>query len=206
MRHLASFPRPGNDVWVSWRLGLVDVCAILVLLVVLFMPGQGMTIIGAYDHRANGDKARDVEYELAVAGQLQAQLLATPGNGAIAEQYAAVMSDMGRHDMALRIAGAASAVETPSTWRSMGAVSSAYADRIDIPNSLVWAEKAMTACKSVGAEACPAHEKVRLRLYLEQLRLGVKVLETGADPKFDPDGFRRELSRAHPTTRTGKSE
>lgn len=189
----------------SWRLGLVDVCAILVLLVVLFMPGKGMSIIGAYDHRAKGDKSRDVEYELAVASQLQTQLFADPGNGAIAEQYAAIMSDMGRHDMALRIAGAAAEVESPSSWRSLGAVSSAYADRIDIPNSLAWAEKAMTACEGAGAEFCPAHEKVRLRLYLEQLRLGVKVLETGADPKFDPNGFRRELSRAHPTTRTGKS-
>ena len=190
----------------SWRLGLVDVCAILVLLVVLFMPGQGMSIIGAYDHRANGDKARDVEFELAVAGELQSKLYADPGNGEIAEQYAAIMSDLGRHDMALRIGGAAAEVESPTTWRSLGAVSSAFADRIDIPNSLAWAEKAMTACDEVGEAACPAHEKVRLRLYVEQLRLGMQVLKTGADPKFDPNGFRRELSRAHPTTRTGKSK
>ncbi len=190
----------------SWRLGLVDVCAILVLLVVLFMPGQGMSIIGAYDHRAKGDKARDVEFELALAGELQSELYADPGNGELAEQYAAIMSDLGRHDMALRIAGAAAEVDSPTRWRSLGAVSSAFADRIDIPNSLAWAEKAMTACEAAGEVACPAHEKVRLRLYVEQLRLGVKVLETGADPKFDPNGFRRELSRAHPTTRTGKSE
>tara|TARA_R110002096_G_scaffold433887_5_gene653937 strand:- start:54898 stop:55473 length:576 start_codon:yes stop_codon:yes gene_type:complete len=190
----------------SWRLGLVDVCAILVLLVVLFMPGQGMTVIGAYDHRGKGDKARDVELELAIAGELQSQLYADRGNGEIAEEYAAIMSDLGRHDMALRIAGAAAEVESPTTWRSLGAVSSAFADRIDIPNSLVWAEKAMVACEAVGDSACPAHEKVRLRIYLEQLQLGMQVLATGADPKFDPNGFRRELSRAHPTTRTGKSE
>ncbi len=170
------------------------------------MPAQGMSIIGAYDHRAKGDKARDVALELAIAGRLQSALFADPSNGAIAEEYAAIMSDMGRHDMALRIAGAASAVESPSTWRSLGAVSSAFADRIDIPNSLVWAEKAMTSCEAVGDLECPPHEKVRLRLYLEQLRLGVQVLESGADPKFDPNGFRRELTRAHPTTRTGKGE
>lgn len=190
----------------SWRLGLVDVCAILVLLVVLFMPGQGMSITGAYDHRAKGDKARDVELELLVAGRLQSQLYADPGNGAIAEEYAAIMSDLGRHDMALRIGMAAAEVESPTKWRSLGAVSSAYADRIDIPNSLAWAEKALSACDAAGDAACPAHEKVRLRLYVEQLRLGVKVLESGADPKFDPDGFRRELTRAHPTTRAGTSE
>ncbi len=193
-------------VIMSWRLGLVDVCAILTLLVVLFMPGQGMSIMGAYDHRANGDKARDVEHELAVAGRLQTKLVSDPANGDLVEQYAAVMSDLGRHDMALRIAGTGAAIEGPTTWRSMGAVSSAFADRIDIPNSLVWAEKALTTCEEVGVMACPAHEGVRLRLYVEQLRVGMKVLEAGADPKFDPDGFRRELSRAHPTTRAGKSE
>ena len=199
-------PWGGNDRAMSWRLGLVDVCAILTLLVVLFMPGQAMSIMGAYDHRANGDKARDVEHELAIAGQLQTDLFADPGNGELVERYAAVMSDLGRHDMALRIAGVGAAVQGPSTWRSMGAVSSAFANRIDIPNSLLWGEKALTNCEQVGTVACPAHEGVRLRLYVEQLRVGMKVLEAGADPKFDPDGFRRELSRAHPTTRAGKSD
>jgi len=170
------------------------------------MPGKSMSITGAYDHRAKGDKARDVGKELGIAAQLQTELYTDPGNGLVAEKYAALMSDMGRHDMALRIAGAAAQLESPSQWRALGAVSSAYADRIDIPNSLAWAEKAMTACAAVGDVDCPAHEQVRLRLYTEQLRLGVKVIEAGADPKFDPDGFRRELSRAHPTTRTGKSE
>ncbi len=185
----------------SWRLGLVDVCAILVLLVVLLMPGKSMSIVGAYDHRGNGDKARDVPLELAIAGELQATLYKDPGNGEAAEEYAAIMSDLGRHDMALRIAGAASEVESPTRWRSLGAVSSAYADRVDIPNALAWAEKAMTACEGIGTPACPAHEEVRLRLYVEQLRLGVEAIKSGADPKYDPNGFRRELSGAHPTTR-----
>ncbi|MCP4445797.1 MAG: hypothetical protein GY811_10710 [Myxococcales bacterium] len=189
----------------SLRLGLVDVCAILVLLVVLFMPEQGMSIIGAYDHRGKGDKARDVQYELATAGRLQTALWVDPGNGVLAEEYAAIMSDLGRHDMALRIGGAASQIESPTTWKSLSAVSSAFADRIDIPNAAAWAEKAMVSCESTGDAACPAHEKVRLRLYLEQLRLGVEVLKTGADPKFDPNGFRRELTGAHRTSRRGKS-
>ncbi len=185
----------------TWRLGLVDVCAILVLLVVLFMPGKSMSIIGAYDHRGNGDKARDVPHELAVAGELQAKLYSDPGNGLLAEEYAAIMSDLGRHDMALRIAGAAAEVKSPTTWRSLGAVSSAYADRIDIPNSLLWAEKAMASCAEVGETACAPHEELRLRLFVEQLQLGMHAIEAGIDPKFDPNGFRRELSGAHPTTR-----
>lgn len=182
---------------------MLDVSAVVVLLVVLFMPPRGMSAIGAYDHRSQGDKARDVEHELAVAGELQAQLLADPGNGAVAEKFAALMSDLGRHEMSLRIAGKAAAIPGPSNWRALGAVSSAFADRIEIRDSLVWAEKAMTACASTSESACPAHEKLRLRLYIEQLHLGVEALERGADPKFDPDGFRRELSKTHPTTRTG---
>jgi hypothetical protein len=181
---------------------MLDVCAFVVLLVMLFMPPRGMGAIGAYEHRAKGDKARDVEHELAVAGQLQAQLLANPGDGALAEEFAAQMSDLGRHDMSLRIAGAAAAIPGPSNWRSLSAVSAAHADRIEIHESLSWAEKAMKACEEPGA-ACPDHEKLRLRLYIDQLQLGVDALARGADPKFDPDGFRRELSKRHPTTRTG---
>lgn len=181
---------------------MLDVSAVVVLLVVLLMPPRGLSAIGAFEHRAKGDKARDVDHELAIAGQLQAQLLASPGDGAIAEEFAALMSDLGRHDMSLRIAGAAAAIEGPTNWRSLGAVSAAHADRVEIHDSLLWAEKAMKACEAPGA-ACPDHEKLRLRLYIDQLELGVDALARGADPKFDPDGFRRELSKRHPTTRTG---
>ena len=182
---------------------MLDVSAIAVLLVVLFMPPRGMGVIGAFDHRSQGDKARDVKHELSIAGEMQTRLLADPGNGALAEEFANLMSDLGRHDMSLRIAGKAAEIPGPSNWRALGAVSAAYADRIEIRDSLVWADKAMAACSGTSELACPAHEKLRLRLYIDQLHLGVEALERGADPKFDPDGFRRELSKRHPTTRTG---
>jgi len=170
------------------------------------MPDPDVGVVGAYAHRGKGDKARDVPLELARASRMQTMLYTDPGNGKIAQDYAAILSDLGRHDMALRIAGAASAIANPTRWRALAATSSAFADRIDIPNALTWAEKAFAACSELGDRACPAHEKLRLRLYVEQLRLGAQLVAKGADPRHDPSGFSRELSRAHLTTRTGKSE
>jgi len=185
---------------------MLDVSAIVVLLVILFMPPPSMNAIGAYDHRAKGDKARDVQAELAIASELQVQLLADPGNGRIAEEFAAQMRDLGRFDMAFRIGGSSAAIENPSNWLALVAVSDAYAESRDISESFAWAERALSACRAAGADACPAHEEVPLRLHVEQLRIGVDIKDKGFDPKFDPDGFRRELSKGHPTTRTGSKK
>lgn len=190
----------------SLRIGLLDVCAILVLLVVLFLPPQGSSIVGAYAHRGSGDKARDVDAELARASALQATLWAEPGNGEAAREYAEIMSDLGRFDMALRIGGQAALAGDPSKWRSLAAVSDAYADLRDIAACFEWAEKALDACTEAGETACPVHEALRLRLHIEQLRVGVGLKDKGFDPKFDPDGFRHELSKTHRTMRSGKSE
>ena len=190
----------------NWRVGLLDVCAIVVLLVVWLLPPQGSEIVGAYAHRGNGDKARDVAAELARAGQLQAQLWSDPGNGHVARELADIMSDLGRYDMALRIGGEAANTPDPSNWRAMAAVSDAFADLRDIAQCYAWAEKALATCIAVGDAACPAHEQLRLQLHVEQLHIGVGLKDKGFDPKFDPDGFRRELSRSRPTTRTGKSD
>lgn len=182
---------------------MIDVSAFMVLLVILFMPPPSIEAIGAYDHRAKGDKARDVKRELAVASDLQARLLADPGNGIVAEQFAAQMRDLGRFDMAFRIGGSSAALKSPSQWRALAAVSDAYAESRDISQCFAWADKALEACHGAGDSNCPAHEEVRLRLHVEQLRIGVGLKDKGFDPKFDPDGFRRELSKGHPTTRTG---
>jgi hypothetical protein len=187
----------------SWRLGMLDVSAIMVLLVILFMPPPTMTVIGAFDHRAKGDKPRDVQKELTLAGDLQTQLWKDPGNGEIADKLAAQMSDLGRFDMAFRIGGKSASIPGPSNWRALVAVSDAYAESRDISACFRWADKALSACHESGTDACPAHEEVRLRLHVEQLRIGVGLKDRGFDPKIDPNGFRRELSKGHPTTRTG---
>ena len=116
------------------------------------------------------------------------------------------MTDLGRHDLSLRIAGQASQVEGPLQWRALGAVSSAYADRIEIENAHVWAEKAMASCTATGAATCPAHEALRLELYTAQLARGIEIIQAGADPRSDPDAFRRELAQTHTITRSGKKE
>lgn len=157
------------------------------------MPPRGTKLVGAFDHRNKGE----VSKELALAGDLQARLLQEPGNGTLAEEFAQLMSELGRHDMSLRIAGSAAALESPSTWRALGAVSGAFADRVEIREALVWAEKSQEACAKAKSNECPEHEAVRLRLYVEELRTGVKALENGADPKYDPDGFRREMGKTH---------
>ena len=99
---------------------MLDVSAFIVLLVILFMPPPSIEAIGAYDHRAKGDKARDVERELAVASDLQARLLADPSNGRIAEQFAAQMRDLGRFDMAFRIGGSSAAPQEPKSMACLG--------------------------------------------------------------------------------------
>jgi hypothetical protein len=185
---------------------MLDVSAIVVLLVILFMPPPSMHAIGAYDHRAKGDKPRDVQAELRIASELQVQLLADPGNGALAEKFASQMSDLGRFDMAFRIGGSSASIKDPSNWRALAAVSDAFAESRDISECFSWADKALSACQAAGDEACPPHEAVRLRLHVEQLRIGVGLKDKGFDPKFDPDGFRKELSKGHPTTRTGSKK
>ncbi len=182
---------------------MLDVSAIVVLLVILFMPPPTMTVMGAFDHRAKGDKARDVPKELALAGELQMQLWNEPANGKIADEFAAQMRDLGRFDMAFRIGGSSASIPDPSNWRALASVSDAYAESRDISEAFAWADKALSACRESGSEACPAHEELPLRLHVDQLRIGVGLKDEGFDPKFDPDGFRRELSKGHPTMRTG---
>ena len=187
---------------VRWRLGLLDICAILILLVVLFMPPRGVSIVGAFDHR-NGGK---VSTELARAGELQQELLADPGNGELAEELSTVFNELGRPDMGLRIAADAASHDNPSTWKAMRAVSSAHAERVELPGALEWAQKSLERCQAVGAPSCPAHEELRLRLYTDELKTGVKVLESGANPRHDPDKFRREMSKTHPAIRNRASD
>jgi hypothetical protein len=134
--------------------------------------------------------------------QAQAEQLADPTNGAAAEKLAALlgMRPVNQHDQALRLAGAAAERATPATkWRALLAASSTHADRIDIAEALDFGERALAACTAPEA-ACPDHEKVRLELYVEQLRAGVQAIAQGTDPRLEPDKFRREVSKIHPTT------
>ena len=186
-------------------------CAILALLIVVFMPGREVSFIGAYDFRAAGDKARDVPREVAKLGVLQAAVFANPGDGKAAEELAWLLRDLERHDMAIRIAGASASISDPSNWRAQSAVSGAYTDKATKPvsinadairDSYAWATKAKESCAAVGEIACSVTEALRLRLIFEDLRHGVEMLENGS---FDAEDFRGELNSTRPMIRASRA-
>lgn len=170
-------------------------------MVVVFMPHPGTEVVGAFAHRNKGD----VTQELIEVGRLQSRLFVEPANGVAAEALGDLMIELGRADMALRIAGAAAAGDGATKWRALGMVSDAHAKLLRIPEALAAAKEAMTACDKVGPRACPDHERLRLRLYVAELEVAVKTLKKGINPRHDPDGFRREQGKIHPTFRAGDS-
>lgn len=185
-------------------------CAILALLVVLFMPGREVSFIGAYDFRGAGDKARDVPLEVARLGDLQEAVRANPGDGYAAEKLASLLRDLERHDMAIRVSGASAAIADPSNWRAQSSVSAAYTDKATKPvsidgdairESFVWASLAKESCEKVGPSACPTSQALRLRLMFEDLKYGVEMLEKGS---FSPEDFRGRLSQTRPMIRATK--
>jgi hypothetical protein len=130
--------------------------------------------------------------------QAQAQALADPGDGRAVERLAALIGvrPVSQHDQALRLAGDAAARmqkdKAPTRWRALLAISSVHADRIEIQEASKFADEAVAACSEPGAD-CPPHEKLRLELYAEQLAAGVEAIARGADPRVEPDRFRREM-------------
>lgn len=179
-----------------FRMGILDVTAVVTVLIAILLPERSTFVEDGY--------ARDVEAELpekrARVATLQGRLAEAPGDGAAADQLSQLLVDMGQHDMALRVAGAAAQVPTPSTWRSLLAVSSVHAERIEIEDAHAYAARALEACQAADAR-CAAHEDVRLQLYFEQLEAGVAAIASGADPRVAPEEFRREMARVHPTAR-----
>lgn len=180
-----------------FRVGIVDVSAAVLVLIVIVMPARDMHVASGYRYVEPADRPALVN-EVAHA---QAQVLARPGDGAAVEALAALLAarPAGQHDQAMRLAGEAAKTSTPTTWRALLAISIAHADRIEIPEALRFANQALQACEAPGA-ACPEHEKVRLGLYAEQLTAGTEAIARGADPRAEPERFRREMSSIHPTT------
>lgn len=179
-------------------MGLFDVGAAVLVLIVIVMPGRDLHVASGYRY-VPAEELPALTVEVA---QAQAEELANPTDGAAAARLAELigMRPVNQHDQALRLAGAAARRATPATrWRALLAVSSTHADRVDIKEALDFAEQALAACNAPEA-ACPDHEKVRLRLYVEQLQAGMQAIAQGTDPRLEPDKFRREVSKIHPTT------
>lgn len=180
------------------RVGPLDIAAVAVVLVVLFLPPRGLTVDSAYARVPDGERAR-VELGIAAA---QARLLRDPADGAAAQDLAEILNDrsVGQPDQARRVAGeAASHVASPTRWRALLALSWAHAERLEIRLAKDVADQALAACEASPA-SCPTHERSRVEFYRDELAAGVDAIARGIDPRTDPAGFRRELLRAHPTS------
>jgi hypothetical protein len=168
-----------------FRVTLFDVSAALLVVVAIALPPRTPRVTATYP---------PIDAELgARIGELQARLIAVPGDGAAAEELADLLSQAGYMDWALRVAGAAAQHEgSPTLWRALRAVSSAHADRIELTEAFAWAQRALEACRT-SAKDCLGHEQVRLGVYLDQLDAGLK---SNIDPRLDPEAFRDAIARA----------
>jgi hypothetical protein len=180
------------------RIGALDLAAVAVVMAVLFIPPRALRIESAYAGVAP-ESRQELELRLARA---QAALSREPGDGAAAQELAEILISpaVKQHDQARRVAGEAASHEgSPTRWRALLALSWTLADRFEIAASLEAAEQAIAACGLTPA-TCPAHERARIEVYRNELIAGVEAIGRGADPRHDPAGFRRELSKAHPTS------
>ena len=180
------------------RVGLFDVGAAVLVVIVLVMPGRELHVGSGYRYV----EASALPAVLSDVAQAQADLQRRPNDGAAAERLAQILASrpVNQHDQALRLAGQVANTASPTRWRALLALSSAHADRIDIPEAHRFATQALDACTAAPAGACPEHEKVRLRLYTEELAVGMQAIARGIDPRVEPDRFRREMGEVHPTT------
>src|SRR5687767_3755608 len=118
-----------------FRVGLFDVGAAVLVLIVLMMPGRDLHVASGYKYVP----AAELPAFTAELAQAQAEQLANPTDGAAAEKIAMLLGirPVNQHDQALRLAGAAAARATPATrWRPLLAASSTHADRIEIREAL----------------------------------------------------------------------
>lgn len=171
----------------------------MLVLIVLVMPDRALHVGTGYRYV----EASALPAVLDDVAQAQADLERDPRDGAAAERLAQILASrpVNQHDQALRLAGQlANRTDSPTRWRAQLALSSAHADRIDIPEAHRFAAQALDACDAAPAGACPEHEKVRLRLYVEELAAGMQAIARGVDPRVEPDRFRREMGEIHPTT------
>lgn len=181
------------------RVGLFDVGAAVLVVIVLVMPGRDLHVGTGY----RWVEAAALPAVLSDVARAQADLQQSPSDGAAAERLAQILASrpVNQHDQALRLAGQiANHTGSPTRWRALLALSSAHADRIDIAEAHRFAAQALDACSAAPAGACPEHEKVRLRLYEEELATGLQAIARGIDPRVEPDRFRREVGAIHPTT------
>lgn len=166
------------------RIGILDITAALIVLVVMLLPARSVTVQPAY-----GDEPELVrELELA-----QARLAADPDDGEAAYALVKHLLEAGQTDWALRVAGNATRLDGErGSWRALLAISAAHAHRVEIEDAARFARLALEACQATERD-CPSYEEVRLQIYNQQLEAGVRAIERGVDPRLQPAEFREAL-------------
>ena len=169
-----------------FRIGVLDIAAAIVLLVVLIIPGRASQIDRAY--QAEGEQLREIALH-------QARLAADPGDAESAAKLAELLTATGQTDWAVQVAGEASQHSATSAWRALLAISTAHAERIEVLPAHEYARRALEACEAlgIGPDRCPAPEHARLSVYHDQLEAGVR---SGINPRTDPQGFQEAILRA----------
>lgn len=154
--------------------GLIDLGVATVVLVTIALPAREMYASAAQ----RGSESE--RFSLALA---EARTMAHPDDGAAVDELSRRLGAAGFKDWAIEAAlhGSEHAKQSPTRWRALLATSAAFGDRNDAVPALDYVNRALSACKP---PACPAHEKVRMEQYQQQLEAGVR---SGIDPHRGPE-------------------
>jgi hypothetical protein len=167
-----------------FRVGILDLCATIVVLAVIVLPERSVTVGHAYE--PDPERVRAIALE-------QARLAMDPANDEAADRLAELLTEVGQTDWAVQVASSAAKSSERVSWRALLAVSIAHAERIEVVEAHRFAMLALDACLASGPEQCPADERERLSLYFSQLDAGVK---SGINPRIDPAGYHRAVLAA----------
>lgn len=174
-----------------FRVGLADISAALIVLVIIAMPPREAEVHHAYRNPASlEDPAPDKLREIA---RLQAALVSDPPRAADVDALVDALVSVGQSDDAVRVATDALARGARPEWRAELALASAYTERLEFDRALEWARSARTDS--------PAHEQVRIRLFIEELERGVAAIDDGIDPRREPERFRQRVQNVRPPVR-----
>lgn len=178
---------PTSIMFLVFRVGVLDLTAVALVLIALLIPAREFLVESPFE-------ATTTPSDLRIVARSQSVLLEEPGNGLAASTLAETLRRMDQHQAALRVAG--DAYKRGGGWRAALAVSSIHADRVEVAPSFEYATLALEKCDESPA-TCPPHERLRMSLYHKGLRLG---LESGVDPRQEPERFREEVLKAFRTS------
>jgi hypothetical protein len=183
------------------RVGLVDICAALIVVAAVLLPSPSSSVESAYKRVAERDKDLVTPEVIDRIAALQTQLAADPGDGATARELGRLLEQLEQMDQALRVAGEAAARESPSRWRAAAAVASAHAERLrylvarragtqevmaELEPALEWATRSVDWCRPSD---CSDDDRIRLMLLQQQLQRGVDAIKGGLDPRANAEEF-----------------